>query len=84
VALEAERDRWADPAYITSQARERLYYVQPGDVVYLVDDDLPQGVIPPEQAPVSEDVEETTGDWMTQFVRSVANAGLARTVAVGG
>ncbi|SBS70120.1 septum formation initiator family protein [uncultured Microbacterium sp.] len=82
VALEAERDRWADPAYITSQARERLYYVKPGEVVYLVDDDLPQGTIPPEQAPVSEDVEETTTDWMTQFVRSVANAGLARSVAV--
>lgn len=82
IALEAERDRWADPAYITSQARERLYYVKPGEVVYLVDDDLPQGAIPPEQTPVSEDVEETTSDWMTQFVRSVANAGLARTVAV--
>lgn len=83
LALEAERDRWADPAYITSQARERLYYVKPGEVVYLVDDDLPQGMIPPEQRPVSEDVEETTSDWMTQFVRSVANAGLARSVVIG-
>lgn len=30
VELEAERDRWSDEAYITSQARERLYYVRPG------------------------------------------------------
>ncbi len=35
-----ERERWKDPAYITTQARERLYYVKPGEVVYLVDNDL--------------------------------------------
>src|SRR5215207_77726 len=28
--------RWSDPAYIQAQARERLYYVLPGDVSYLV------------------------------------------------
>lgn len=28
--LIAERERWSDPAYITTQARERLYYVKPG------------------------------------------------------
>src|SRR5690606_12538886 len=38
--LERERERWNDPAYITTQARERLYYVKPGEIVYLVDDDL--------------------------------------------
>ncbi|MCR2828236.1 septum formation initiator family protein, partial [Microbacterium sp. zg.Y909] len=39
--LEATRDRWGDPAYITTQARERLYYHRPGEVVFLVDNDLP-------------------------------------------
>src|SRR6187431_3011030 len=28
--------RWDDPAYIESQARERLFYIYPGDVSYLV------------------------------------------------
>ena len=34
--MEAERDRWQDPVYIRSQARDRLYYVLPGEVSYLV------------------------------------------------
>jgi cell division protein FtsB len=80
--LEAERQRWSDPAYITTQARERLYYVRPGEVVYLVDNDLPPELAPQEQEPVSEDVEQTRTDWMSQLVRSVTEAGLAPTVAV--
>lgn len=36
VNMEAERDRWQDPVYIRSQARDRLYYVLPGEVSYLV------------------------------------------------
>ena len=79
-ALEAERERWKDPAYITTQARERLYYVKPGEVVYLVDNDLPPEDVPRDQAPVSEDVEQTQTDWMSQLVRSVTAAGLAQTV----
>nr|WP_183501018.1 septum formation initiator family protein [Microbacterium invictum] len=83
-ALEAEQEQWSDPAYITAQARERLYYVRPGEVVYLIDDDLPAGSVPAEQAAVSEDVQETTNDWMSQLVRSVTGAGLARSVGVTG
>ena len=78
--LEAERERWQDEAYITSQARERLYYVRPGEVVYLVDNDLPDDVIPEEQAPVRDEVVETRTDWMTQFMRSVTGAGMAQSV----
>ncbi|MET0736485.1 MAG: septum formation initiator family protein [Microbacterium sp.] len=78
--LEAQRERWKDPAYITTQARERLYYVKPGEIVYLVDNDLPPELLPQEQAPVSEDVEQTRSDWMSQLVRSVTAAGLAQTV----
>jgi cell division protein FtsB len=78
--LKAQRERWSDPAYITTQARERLYYVRPGEVVYLVDDDLPPERVPQEQSPVSDKVEQTHTDWMSQLVRSVTAAGLARTV----
>ena len=78
--VEAQQARWSDPAYITTQARERLYYVKPGEVVYLVDNDLPPELVPQEQAPVSDEVEQTRSDWMSQLVRSVTEAGLAQTV----
>ncbi|MBF4563251.1 septum formation initiator family protein [Microbacterium sp. VKM Ac-2870] len=81
-SLQQQKDRWNDPAYVTSQARERLYYVRPGEVVYLVDNDLPKTAIPAEQGAVSAQVQETRVDWMTQLVRSVAGAGLAQTAAV--
>lgn len=77
-ALEQERTRWDDPAFITTQARERLYYVKPGEVVYLVDDDLDPTDLPPEQGPVSDEVEERESDWMPQLLRGVVSAGLAQ------
>jgi len=35
-ALESEKGRWQDPAYVEQQARERLGYVMPGEKTYLV------------------------------------------------
>lgn len=80
-ALEQERERWEDPAYITTQARERLYYVNPGEVVYLVDNDLDPASLPQEQEPVSDQLEETPADWMPQLLRTIAGAGLAQTAS---
>jgi len=34
--LEAEQERWKDPAYVEQQARERLKFVRPGEVSYTV------------------------------------------------
>src|ERR1700710_2227235 len=34
--LESEKARWDDPAYVRTQARERLGYVMPGEKTYLV------------------------------------------------
>ncbi|MFS0794325.1 FtsB family cell division protein [Microbacterium sp. 1P10AE] len=76
--LQSQRERWSDPAYITTQARERLYYTMPGEVVYLIDDDLPASAAPQEQQDVSQDVGQTRTDWMSQLVRSVASAGSAQ------
>lgn len=76
--LERERDRWNDPAYITTQARERLYYVKPGEVVFLVDDDLDPADLPPEQREVSDQLEERPSDWMPQLLRGLTAAGLAK------
>ena len=36
--LTKERKRWDDPVYVRAQARQRLYYVLPGEVSYLVMD----------------------------------------------
>jgi len=35
-ALEDEKRRWDDPAYVEQQARERLGYVMPGEKTYIV------------------------------------------------
>ncbi len=80
--LEAERDRWTDANYIASQARERLYYVKPGEVVYLVDNDLDESLLPLGRGPVSDKVEKTSVNWMTKALRSVTESGLAQSVAV--
>ncbi|AQY03310.1 hypothetical protein B2G67_05625 [Microbacterium foliorum] len=81
-ALEKERERWSDPAYITTQARERLYYVKPGEVVYLIDNDLDPAALPQQQGPVSDTLEETPSDWMPQLLRTLTSAGLSDTAAV--
>ncbi|WP_456285740.1 septum formation initiator family protein [Microbacterium sp. JZ70] len=75
-ALERERSRWQDPAYITTQARERLFYGFPGEVVYIVENDLEEADQPREPDPVSAEVEEAEHDWMGQMLRSVVAAGL--------
>ncbi len=34
--LQGELHNWSDPAYVAIQARERLHYVRPGEIGYLV------------------------------------------------
>ncbi|MFJ4044675.1 septum formation initiator family protein [Microbacterium sp. NPDC089987] len=77
--LERQRDRWDDPAYITTQARERLYYVKPGEVPFLIDFDLDPADLPPEQQEVSDQLKERPADWMPQLLRGLTSAGLAKT-----
>ncbi|GAB6858668.1 FtsB family cell division protein [Microbacterium xylanilyticum] len=79
--LTAERERWKDPAYITAQARQRLFYVKPGEVVYLIDNDIDPAARPVEQAKISDTVQEKSSDWAGQLLRSVTEAGLAKTAA---
>ena len=52
-----------------------------GIKVILVDNDIPVELMPQEQGDVSDEVEQTQTDWMSQLVRSVTEAGLAQTVA---
>lgn len=73
--LEGERARWDDPHYVEAQARERLYYVKPGEFSYLVIDDgatvtMPSGV------PISDELQTTEVDWVRTILSSVLTAGL--------
>ncbi|WP_295012032.1 septum formation initiator family protein [uncultured Microbacterium sp.] len=78
-ALKAERKRWEDPAYVTTQARERLYYFKPGEVVYLIDNDIDPAAQPKDEAPISDTAQERRADWGDQLLRSLTGAGLAKT-----
>lgn len=79
--LREQRERLDDPAYITAQARQRLHYVYPGEVVYLIDDDLPAAEQPVDDAPISDEVTETDIDWMPRMLAGLVRAGLAETVS---
>ncbi|WP_082499197.1 MULTISPECIES: FtsB family cell division protein [unclassified Rathayibacter] len=72
--LDEERSRWSDPAYIRAQARERLYFVMPGEVSYLVLDDI--AVAQQSEQPASDSVQETASDWAGSLLSSIAVAGL--------
>jgi cell division protein FtsB len=73
--LKGELDRWKDPAYIESQARDRLYYVFPGDVSYLVIGEN-SGKTTADGQPISDKIQTTKVDWMRSLLSSVYTAGL--------
>jgi len=73
--LEDERARWDDPNYVETQARERLYYVKPGEFSYLVIDDGAT-VTTPGGVPISDELQTTEVDWVKTMLSSVLTAGL--------
>lgn len=75
--LAEERERWNDETFIVTQARERLYYVHPGEVSYLVIDDRTVPSAGSLERAVSAEVTELRGDWMQTMLRSMMTAGLA-------
>ena len=75
--LKGEVDRWKDPAYIESQARNRLYYVFPGDVSYLVIGEG-SGAKTADGQPISNKIQTTKVDWMRSLLSSVYTAGLTQ------
>lgn len=86
--MEAERLRWEDEVYIRSQARDRLYFVMPGEVSFLVMDadgiDLSDtsgtvGAMLAEkrrQTSFSDEVTAHKGNWIDAFLESALRAGL--------
>jgi cell division protein FtsB len=75
--LEIERDRWNDRTFVTTQARERLSYVLPGDINFLVINDLPVAAGEADAPPVSAEIQDTDIDWLDSMFASVMTAGLA-------
>ncbi|MCU1543286.1 MAG: septum formation initiator family protein [Microbacteriaceae bacterium] len=73
--LKGDVDRWTDPAYIEAQARDRLVYVFPGDLTYLVIDDG-SATTTADGAPISASIQTTPVDWMQAVVASIFTAGL--------
>jgi hypothetical protein len=75
-ALEAEKRRWDDAAYVEQQARERLGYVMPGEKTYLV---LGEDGKPLEPAAELEDpatvISTTPTPWWSEAWASVELAG---------
>ncbi|WP_313543608.1 FtsB family cell division protein [Leifsonia aquatica] len=74
-AAKAQRARWNDPSYIRAQARDRLYYVMPGETSYLVIDDRPPAAASTD-APVSSKIQQTHTDWAGSLFGSFMGAGL--------
>jgi hypothetical protein len=83
-----ERKRWEDPVYVRAQARDRLYYVMPGEVSYLVMDasgvDMSDtsgtvGEMLAERAnttEISQSLRKTKNNWVDAVLYSVVRAGL--------
>jgi cell division protein FtsB len=68
-ALEEQLDRWSDRAFVEAQARSRLMFVYPGDITYLVIDDV---VVedPGIEQTVSEEIEVVSSNWMKSLFAS--------------
>lgn len=69
---QADVERWSDRAYVEAQARERLMFVYPGDISYLVVNDV--DVKPAKSDEVLGTVQRTSIDWVDAFLQSYAFA----------
>lgn len=74
-SLQDEVARWDDPAYIEAQARDRLFYVYPGETSFVLLDD--RSALESASAPVpSATLEQPTRDWASAAASSFLVAGL--------
>ena len=88
-----EKRRWDDPVYIRAQARDRLFYVVPGEISYLVldadglnlsDTTGTVGALLAQKkssADFSQTIGTTKKDWAKGLLQSVIRAGLDQPVS---
>lgn len=81
-AKQAQREQWNDQTFVETQAREQLYFVEPGDVSYLVINDLKPGQLTQAtQSAATSSVQQTQTQWLGTLVNSVWAAGNAQVTA---
>ena len=69
--LQREQARWADPAYVEQQARERLKFVKVGDRSYSVIDPATEVPKPPTSAVVAAPDADPNAPWYGQVWQSI-------------
>ena len=86
--MQTEVKRWEDPVYIRSQARNRLYYVMPGEVSYLVmdangvntsDTSGTVGAMLADQrnnGQISKSIKQTRNNWVDSILETVIVSGI--------
>ena len=67
-ALQVEKERWEDPAFVAAEARRRLHFVMPGEIGYVAlgADGEPVGTTPTDA--------ENTGTWAQRLLESLRAA----------
>jgi cell division protein FtsB len=73
VAAQQELERWKDPSYVKSQARERLHFVLPGERQYIVTG--VEGSNEPVATTKVEDQLPQGQPWYTKMIASITEAG---------
>lgn len=76
--LEDQLQRWNDRVFVETQARSRLMFVYPGDITYLVLDDLPE-VTENSEVVISEDIQVARTNWRDALFASYLVAATTRT-----
>ena len=71
--IDAERAKWKDPVYVRSQARDRLFYVMPGETQVNVIDDIVMP-IESEEEPDPE-LSRIPSNWARNLSASFLSAG---------
>jgi hypothetical protein len=78
--LTAERERWNDSTFVMTQARERFFYVNPGEVSFLVINDLDAAVLADVDEPISDELTTTDTDWTEALLASLLSSAYAEEV----
>lgn len=72
-SIDEERAKWKDPVYVRAQARDRLFYVLPGETQVSVIDDI---LLPAEsKEETNAELSRIQGNWARGLVVSFLNAG---------
>lgn len=71
--IDAEREKWKDPVYIRAEARNRLFYVLPGETQLNVIEDVQ--LEPDSTEETNAELEEIDENWATGLASSFLVAG---------